>query len=546
MKKIIGGLLLCLLFSGCHDFFVTDPDDIYNADDYMGAPSEIYAGYFGLITRMQEVGDQAIFLTDLRADYLEPTNNAPKELLDIYKYGDLTGNTHADPKGYYSLIIACNDYIQKAFEYKEKHPEAVTENHFPQLIGGALRFKAWAYFMLGKIYGEAIYFDDPMVKYQDISKFPVLKTDQIVQKCIELLTVGVSGIDGSGSLKWVEVVDPDHPNEAKYVFWGLCTPNYESLLAELSLWAGDYQKVVDLLLPFLNEALTESADKFSVNYYTNTRRERIFAYQVDGLSKYLVSAIPYDSDNGQTNRIFTYFEDIYPCQYYVCPSEYGVTRYQQQIAKDGTAEEPKGDRSRGSGKAYKESNGHYKVAMFYNSSQRSIFENDVHINIYRGHDLHFMLIEALNHLGNWKAAEVLLNSGVLDYDRTATYVEDETSVFYGFNKMWSATQGDLGVRGCSNLSNIPLTEGETVDGKPVIETAPNEARIKEYDLALLDEALLEFPCEGKVYPLMIRMALRYQDPAIVADRVCPKYPESMREDIRAKIMSGGYFVKWDL
>ena len=47
--------------------------------------------------------------------------------------------------------------------------------------------------------------------------------------------------------------------------------------------------------------------------------------------------------------------------------------------------------------------------------------------------------------------------------------------------------------------------------------------MKFNDLAILDETLLEFPCEGKTYAFMNRMATRYNDLSIVADRVCPKY-----------------------
>ncbi len=74
---------------------------------------------------------------------------------------------------------------------------------------------------------------------------------------------------------------------------------------------------------------------------------------------------------------------------------------------------------------------------------------------------------------------------------------------------------------------------------------PNTLRIN--DMAILDESMLEFAAEGKVYPMMNRMAVRYNDPKIIADRVCPKY-EAVGKDaeIRAKIMAGGFWVPYDL
>lgn len=535
--------------SSCDDFFNTNPDDIYNADDYMSVSSELYSGYLGMITRMQEVGDQAIFLTDLRADYLEPTEGAPEELSNIYRYGDLQGNSHADPKGYYNLIIASNDYIQKAFEYREKNPSGVNATHFSQLIGGALRFKAWSYLMLGKIYGKAVYFDDPMLKYQDISKFPVLNLDQLLEKCMELLKVGVNGIDGSGTLNWAEVIDPENPTKQDYLFWGFSTPSYDVLLSELSLWTGDYQTVVDKLVPILNDAVKESSEKYTLCSYTGSRRNRIFGYQVANSGKYIISAIPYSADNGQTNRVMSYFEDIAPCKYYLRPSTFGIDRYQQQIRKTGTPENPGGDGTRGP-LAYRLRNSHYKVPMFYvNEEQYSIYDSDVHINIYRSHDLHFMLIEALNHLGNWRAAKALLNDGFQESEDLTALLGQPGSILEPFSTSWKRTSGwSLGVRGCSGLKNLTLTDGDKDENnQAIIEPVPDQARIKEYDMALLNEALLEFPCEAKVYPMMIRMARRYGwDLSIITDRICPKYPVSMQGEIKSKIEAGEYFVPWDL
>ena len=71
--------------------------------------------------------------------------------------------------------------------------------------------------------------------------------------------------------------------------------------------------------------------------------------------------------------------------------------------------------------------------------------------------------------------------------------------------------------------------------------------MKFNDLAILDETMLEFPVEGKTYAFMNRMAVRYNDLSIIADRVCPKYEATGKsEEIRAKIMAGGNWVPYDL
>lgn len=231
----------------CDNFFITDPDDIYNTDDYIGSQSEIYSGFLGIITKMQAVGDQAILLTDTRADYIEPTANAPQELREIYNYEQRQGNEYADPRGYYDVIISCNDYLSKLIEYKNTNPEVVDSVHYKGLIGGTLRIKAWSYFTLGKIYGKAVYFDEPLTEYQSMKDFPVLDLDQLLNKCRELLEVGVEGIDGSNVVNWAGVINPSDPKDDQLVYWAFMTPDYAGLLGEICLWMDDYQKVVDLI-----------------------------------------------------------------------------------------------------------------------------------------------------------------------------------------------------------------------------------------------------------------------------------------------------------
>lgn len=100
---------------------------------------------------------------------LEPTENTLADLYSIYNYDDdLSGNTYADPAKYYDVIIACNDYLQKAKEYRDTHVTTVDDDDYRGLISSTVRLKTWTYLMLAKIYGQAIWFDDPMQSMKDI------------------------------------------------------------------------------------------------------------------------------------------------------------------------------------------------------------------------------------------------------------------------------------------------------------------------------------------------------------------------------------------
>ena len=74
--------------TGCSDFFETDNDTQLRGDDYVKEVGELYSGFLGIVTKMQAIGDKAIYLTDIRAELLEPTENTPSELYSLYNYDD--------------------------------------------------------------------------------------------------------------------------------------------------------------------------------------------------------------------------------------------------------------------------------------------------------------------------------------------------------------------------------------------------------------------------------------------------------------------------
>lgn len=239
-KKIYFLALLFPLLSGCDDFFAPNTDDTLLEKDYIGTSYELYTGYMGLAACVQDVVDQAMFLEGLRGDLLEPTTNAPVEMWDVYNYKDLqqpfSDNALADPKGFYAVILNSNDYLEHVFEYKEKYPTVLSTSDYNGIIGGALRYKAWAYLMLAKIYGEAVYLDDPLATYQDLSQYPVLKFDGIIDKCIDLIETGMNGVNGKGDIRWSNTLYPGQGDSPESLEWNRICPTPECLLAELYLY----------------------------------------------------------------------------------------------------------------------------------------------------------------------------------------------------------------------------------------------------------------------------------------------------------------------
>ncbi len=525
-------LIFSLFVISCTDFFIVETNDTLDHTDYINEESAMYSGYIGIITNLQKIGDKSIYLTDTRGELLEPTSNTPIELHSIYNYDEnLDNNSYADPKGYYDVIISCNDYLLKLYDYKEKNKSSINFSHYESLISSTLRIKAWTYLTLGKIYGKAVWFDDPIRELKDLASFPVKNIDEIVASCIKLLDDGFDSINGKKTMSWKEWLDPITPTaESIYRYWDSMTPEYFALYAELCLWNGEYQKTANLILSAMNEKFAASrndATTWMRNDRMNGGYRQIWDYQ-NPLPQETVSAIIYDYSKNQTNSLLKHFDSEFPNEYLLAPSTVGMDRFTDPSFNNlggSTAD------TRTGVTFAKDKYGKNIIKKFRpqgSTVRRFSYQDDVHIYIYRAADLYFMLSEALNNLGRFTESSALINKGVNGY------FPNGNVTWNGFTDDWTAVTPmgtrkypHKGIRGIFQLGDRAFSDN-----------------IKVNDLAILDEMMLEFPCEGRIYPAMIRIAKRYNDYNIIADRVCPKYENG--EEIRSKILNGGYFVPWNL
>lgn len=562
----IPALLCAMVTASCSDFFDPATEDELNSEDYISSNTEMYTGFLGIMTKLQAVGDKEILLTDTRAELLEPTDDSTPELIALYNYDtNLQGNSYADPSGYYEVIIACNDYLANMVEYRDD-PD-VDDDIWQDLVSSTVRIKVWAYKTLGEIYGQAVWFDDPITKVTEITEengFQLLGISALVDKCLALMDTGVEGVSTDRTIDWIEWLDPENVTNiasSSYRKWNFMVPPYEGLYAELCLWkgacldalgsdaSGYYKQAADVLLEILEyyigcKYMTTPADPGSTVYWLPSAStpghyvnywEYAQPYQCE-----VAAAIIYDYTNNQTNTLLKHFSNEYPNKYLLRPSDYGIARFLDTSFNPGAST---------SEARYKQmfgtDSGQNYISKFrkVGSSVRAYaYQDDVHIYIYRATQYHMMLAEALNHLGRFTAMNGVFNSGV----KTEIFVEGDAE-WEGFSKNWTS-DADWGTRKYpSEGLRCCYTPLSARDVKTDIRELGREATYKYNDLAILDEAMLEFACEGKTYPMMNRMAVRYNDLGIVADRVCPKYEAAGKSgEIRAKIESGGNWVPYDL
>lgn len=598
----IGLMAVSMTFTACEDFFETDPKNIINEEDYIAEEDEMYKGFLGIFNRMQEAGDHAIFLTDTRAALLETTDNAPTDLKAICNYDETYGNPYADPTCYYAIIVACNDYFAKMEEFHQTvgGMTEIAEENFPALISSAMRIKAWAYLMLGKIYGEAYWFDDPLTEKKDLndaSVFTYCNMKELADRAIALLENGmtIDGIHVPGNLevKWYKWLDPEVQDETMYRQWQFLTPPAVILNAEFRSWRASYvdedaaqtdwawirENILDFLY-YYQQPLAEDVEDpegYRIAGGTGYNRNAIFQLsllmQSDNFGAYsniffteetgsqyqLISTIMYDHARFQRNRLVQYFCPEYPDaeSFYLQPSEYGVNLYNENDIRGATQKwmiNTLGGK-RCVSKYYYGYN--FTTRSYQYLDEKPIFEIQPAIPTFRGHDLHYLLAEAELHLGHYDQAYVLLNAGVSDEFPDKIMPLGEGSNWDERYLPFLANSGGYGNAGLAGAANATLHDLPR-PGDAEWDSYTEDEIKKMYDWAIADEHMKEYIAEGKSYSYMCKIAERYAnnayrggDPAeardSVAARIAPKYaPMGRQSVVENRIKSNGYFIHWEL
>lgn len=509
MKKVIYSIVILLAvvsFSGCSDFFNPVSDNVLLEKNYIAQYGELYSGYMGITASVQAIADKASYLEGLQGDLLEPTENSTKQFLDVYNqatnHADLTNNALADPVGYYNVILNANDYLSHIFKYYQKDSTSLPTATLDGLVGGALRYKAWAYLMLAKIYGQAIYFDDPLSSYTDITnskKYPVLKFDDLIEKCRQLIEVGMNGVNGEDDIQWSAALFPNQGASSTSLSWDRICPPKECLLAEIYLYQNNYQKVKDNCLSIITSGGTQQS--YQLNLWGGNGQWAPNCYSFARYEHIAVSFYNYSLH--QTNNLINYYSNTSPNKYYLRPTAVAMNRFAMQANSGGVLN----DKYRGLGITYKLVNSEWVLEKFLagNETAATIYRNDVQVCLYRAADVHMFLIEALIGLGQFDQALPFLNGGVGSYYNSTTGqflhpFEGYPSCLYKVDNTRGSNQG---VRGRVSLGPVGLF---ALNSASAMDTLVNMRRL---DSLLVEEECLEFAGEGKAFYTMNRMARRW-------------------------------------
>ncbi len=571
---------ISITISSCKKIVDVEPQTTVSVENMYRNVFDADAAVIGVYGKVMKLAKPYLLLNELRGDLMDITTNSDAGLRQLSEQTATVNNPYIDPKPFYEVIVNCNDVLANFKKmYADKKLKVAEYNQRYSDIGA---IRSWVYLQLGIHYGKIPYVTNPIVQASDLKEsnnFPVLSLPVLIDSLTAFTeTLPFTGDYPIGTTLQTVV---DGYNTQKFFI------NKNVLLGDLYLWQGQYDKsadrykrVMEVLGPsgvgelFYNLYRVSSFSNSSVSYTrifdfsslvtTNGWRYLFERPQVDNEFNWeMIWSLPFDRNFEPVNPFIDLFSPN-GGSYLVQPAQQAIDNWNSQTqvytfaGNTATAAEVLRDNfpldSRGVF-TYRLINGKPVIMKYlYNY----LGTNNLPINTFsqpgkwfltRAATLHLHYSEAANRAGKNKLAYALVNKGInYHYDPLPgnNRVGDVTNMqqtFLPWPYDFDAREGDgpafrntwyrnIGIRGRAGLKPVPI---------PLTDSVTNIENM------IMAENALELAYEGQRWSDLLRVAIRRNDPAFIADKIFDKLRKSglsagAASAARAKLMSRDWFL----
>jgi starch-binding outer membrane protein, SusD/RagB family len=591
-----------LAITSCKKIFDLEPK---NAVDQSQMYRDVYdadAAVIGVYGKVMKLARPYILFNELRGDLMDITANSDQYLRQLSEHNVSDDNPYINPQQFYNVIINCNDVL-KNFQVMRQENK-LKEDEFKQRYSDVGAIRTWLYLQLGIHYGKIPYVTDPLAQVSDLhdpAKFPMVELDRLIDLLVAFAESLPSTDDYPVGTTLQTVVD-GYSTSRFFI-------NKNILLGDLYLWDGQYDKAaisfkkvmeingqVGQGEQFYNQYKISSFNEAGISYtrgldfsslvYTPGWRYLFERGQDNPFNWEWIWVLPFDKNFQPENPFIDLFSPN-GGSYLVKPSQQAIDYWNSQTQiytfTGGTATAAAVFRdnfpfdSRGVF-SYKMINGQPVIMKYLynylgtNNSPLNLFSKQGKWFLARAATLHLHFAEAANRAGKDKVAYALVNRGIpFHYDTLpgASNARDVTKWmqtllpppydFDGrvgdappFRNPWYRNQG---IRGRAGLKPVVIDSAQffNMNATPLYPrplTKPEEFK-NFIENMIMEENALELAYEGQRWSDLLRVAIRRNSPAFIADKVYNKLVKSgisagAAAQARAKLMAKDWFLpfKW--
>ena len=545
--------LFTLLFtlSSCSDMLETDSSMIEFAEqNKLNSSRDTVSSLMGVVRGIQTIADRTFILGDIRSDQVVTTASATTAIKQIANFEVDAENPYNKVSDYYAIINNCNYYIANADTALVKLGKKVFEKEYAAIK----TYRAWTYLQLVKNYGQVPLVLDPVLTEAEA-------TAEMNKTYSDINTI---------CNYFIEDIKPYVDTESPAVIRAYMQIPVRVLLGELCLWAGRYNEAAQYLHEYLtmkNDPVpTGLSGKILTKYgrldgtLTNWKPNDYTFKSSEMLCYMLMATSDYEGVKSELSTVYesvlanNYYAQIEPSQalkklsadqnYVFCIEASQTERDTIYVEKGGWPEEfVDGD-----------------LRLYCTLSRRTVnvdeaspFSRERITNkkasysysrmwFYRVQQVYLMYAEALNRLGCPEAALCVLKYGLRNQNIERYVSEKErekAGTLLDFDDEVFTKDNTLGVhaRGCGD---VDCDKNYCVPQPPTALASYEDTvqyQIPLVEQMIIDEYGLEFTFEGKRFYDLMRIALRRNDPAYLADAVAKrngKIDDALREKLMDK------------
>lgn len=523
--------------TSCSDMLETESELVeYEKDNTLQSRTDSVYSVMGVINKMQLIADRVVLLGEVRSDLVTVTEAATSDLKRLAAFDFTQANKYNQVSAYYAVINNCNYYLNHVDTTLQRRGRNLYQSEYAAMKV----FRAWTYLELVKTYGEVPLVTTPMMTEREAAAAVAGPRSDIKNVCDFLIA----------DLTPVAYVDIPH-------YGGLSRSEFfiptRALIGDLCLWAGRYAEAAKWYADYLsdrNEPIRlNQANRSTWSSPTAFTRPNT-NYRIS--DNEVLSYIPmetrvFDGVISDLPNIFKSTTDNY--NYFQVQPSAAVKRlsaaqnycmeFKTETATD-TIYVPKTGMSDGllvgDLRLYsvfdQRTSGTQDPYSEYSSTSQSISKiMNGQVNTYRSPMVYLRFAEALNRAGYPQTAMLILKHGVckenanlyvdsVEYDASKQYLTFDETIFKREEVRGIHARGCGDVQ-CDTLYDVPL---------PATPLATRQDTIA-YQIPLVEDMIInEMALEGffegyRFYDLM-RVALRRDDPAYLADPVSRRNGEA--------------------
>lgn len=273
--------LAAILFTACEDMLDMKSDSVvFDEDHQLNSANDSLYSAMGILSLVQDIGERYVLLGELRGDLVTVPASAPLDYQNVSNFNSMEGGeVFGLKRDYYNVINNCNVALQRM-------DTTITENSQKVMLGeyAAIKtFRDWTFLQVALTYGKVNFTEQPVLEYNDAEmNGNELTLDQLVPVLIsDLLPLAGVNVPNYGNVD------------------GLQSSNFfikpALLLADLFLYAGDYQMAAQLYYKVIDDAGYIMSVDNSNHWTTSVKSDAVINHLYTYTSE-VISEIPFASD----------------------------------------------------------------------------------------------------------------------------------------------------------------------------------------------------------------------------------------------------------